>query len=75
MRVHTPADLPALARAALAASGLSQKDAAARLGLSQAVVSKALSGKPGQDPARLRIVREIGGIVLDGPVYVERETA
>lgn len=72
MQIHSPADLPALARAAASASGLTQAQIAERLGLSQGVVSKALSGKPGQDPARLRIVREIGGRDVEGPVYVER---
>ena len=73
MHVIEPHELAALARKALASAGIRQTQAAAELGLSQGVISKAVSGVSGQDPARLRIIARYGGLRLRGPVYVVEE--
>ena len=50
-------------------AGLTQMQTAERLGVAQSVVSRALRGVDSLDELRLRILREIGGLDVKGPLY------
>ena len=66
-------DIVNLAREALDASGLTQREAAERLGVSQPSIAKAVTGVSSMTGVRLRLIGELSGLSLSGPFYaVER---
>ena len=65
----SPADLPALAREALEASGLTQAQAAEQLGVAQPSVAQALGRTKGLDALRRRIVEAFTPYRVVGPEY------
>ena len=65
----TADDLPAAARGAAEASGLTQTALADALGVTAPSVSQALTGRPGLDVLRLRILAHCAGVEAEGPGY------
>lgn len=61
--------LLATARAAKKAAGLTNRDVAGRLGVSDGAVSLALSGQPSRDGTRRRIVEDLTGADVEGPFW------
>ena len=61
--------LLAAARAAKKAAGLTNRDVAGRLGVSDGAVSLALSGQPSRDGTRRRIVEDLTGADVEGPFW------
>lgn len=74
-RTITPDELPDLAREAHDASGLTQRAAAAELGVSIGTYGQALTPRAGLDAVRIRIVERWGGVAIEGPVYVVRDAS
>lgn len=66
---YQPQDLSALAREALEASGLTQAQAAERLGVSQPSIAQALGRTKGLDALRRRIVEAFTEYRVVGPEY------
>ena len=62
-------DFTALAREAFGASGLTQAQAAERLGVSQPSVAKALAGASNLLGLRVRMVEEFGAYEVEGPQW------
>ncbi len=66
---YSPDHLPGLAREAHAASGLTQSDAAARLGVTPQSYGQALSDRAGLDVLRRRIIEAFTDYDVTGPVF------
>jgi len=62
-------DLTALAREAFERSGLTQAEAAERLGVGQGVISRALRMHGRYQQVQQRIIREIAGWECEGPLW------
>lgn len=69
---YSPNDLPALAREAHEASGRTQADAAAHLGVTPQSYGQALGNRPGLDALRCRIIAAFTDYEADGPNYTLR---